>query len=95
MTQQLPKYISEVAEGYKIELAKPLDIDGAQVSEIVMREPTVQDHLAAEMQAKGLGSAMQEITMFANLCNVSPEQVKTMTLRNYGRVQEAFKLFTD
>ena len=95
MTQQLPKYISEVAEGYKIELAKPLDIDGAQVSEIVMREPTVQDHLAAEMQAKGLGSAMQEITMFANLYNVSPEQVKTMTLRNYGRVQEAFKLFTD
>ena len=95
MTQQLPKYISEVAEGYKISLAKPLDIDGAKVSEIVMREPTVQDHLAAEMQAKGMGSAMQEITMFANLCNVSPEQIKTITLRNYGRVQEAFKLFTD
>ena len=95
MTQQLPKYISEVAEGYKIILAKPLNIDGAQVSEIVMREPTVQDHLAAEMQAKGMGSALQEITMFANLCDVSPEQVKTMTLRNYGRVQEAFKLFTD
>ena len=95
MTQQLPKYISEVAEGYKIELAKPLDIDGAKVSEIVMREPTVQDHLAAEMQTKGMGSAMQEITMFANLCDVSPEQVQTMTLRNYGRVQAAFKLFTD
>lgn len=95
MTQQLPKYISEVAEGYKIELAKPLDIDGAKVSEIVMREPTVQDLLAAEMQAKGMGSAMQEVTMFANLCDISPEQVKTMTVRNYGRVQEAFKLFTD
>ena len=47
------------------------------------------------MQAKGMGSAMQEVTMFANLCNISPEQVKTMTVRNYGRVQEAFKLFTD
>ncbi|TCB36842.1 phage tail assembly protein [Acinetobacter sp. ANC 4910] len=95
MTQQLPEYISEVAEGYKITLLKPLDIDGAKVSEIVMREPTVQDLLAAEMQAKSLGAAKQEIVMFANLCDVTPEQIQATTLRNYGRLQAAFKLFTD
>lgn len=91
----LPSYIAEVAEGFKVTLTKPMSIDGAQVSEVVMREPTVQDLLAAEMIAKGQSAATQEITMFANLCTVSPDQIKALTMRNYGRLQDAFKLFTD
>ena len=91
----LPSYIQEAAEGFKITLTKPINIDGAQVSEVIMREPTVQDLLAAEMIAKGQSAANQEITMFANLCTVLPDQIKGLTMRNYGRLQAAFKLFTD
>ena len=92
---QLPEYLKETATGdFEITLAKSLDIDGAKVGVIVMREPTVQDLLAAEMQSKGQSDAVQEIMMFSNLCSVTPDQIKEATLKDYRRIQEAFKLFT-
>lgn len=95
MTQQLPEYITETAEGdYQVTLSKAVDIDGAKVSVLTLREPTVQDMLAAELQSKGQGAAQQEINLLANLCDVAPEHIKSMTLKNYSRLQEAFKLFT-
>ena len=58
---ELPEYIVECPEGYKISLNKPITIDSANVQVLTMREPTVQDMLAAEMQAKGQSEANQEI----------------------------------
>ena len=67
MTQQLPKYITETAEGdYQVTLGKAVDIDGAKVSVLTMREPTVQDMLAAELQSKGQGAAQQESSLIHN-----------------------------
>ncbi|KOR15877.1 hypothetical protein ABW55_06555 [Acinetobacter sp. C15] len=91
---ELPEYIVECAEGYKISLNKPITIDSASVQVLTMREPTVQDMLVAEMQAKGQSEANQEIAMFANLCSVAPDNIKGATLKDYRRIQEAFKLFT-
>lgn len=92
---QLPGYLIETAaDDFEITLAKALDVDGAKVNVIAMREPTVQDLLAAEMQSKGQSDAFQEIMMFSNLCSITPDQIKATTLKDYRRIQEAFKLFT-
>lgn len=91
---ELPDYIMECPEGYKITLNKPINIDTANIQVLTMREPTVQDLLVAEMQTKGQSNAVMEITMFANLCSITPDQIKSLTLKDFNRVQGAFELFT-
>lgn len=77
----------------KIELETGVDIDGTKVKALTMREPTVADQLAAS-EVKG-SNAQQEITLIANLCEITPDDVKKLTLRDYRKVQEAFAGFTE
>ena len=71
-----------------VELSRPMTIDGAQVKALRMREPTVADQLASE-EMKGSDSA-REIAMLANLCEVSPDDIKRLTLKDYKKLQAAF-----
>lgn len=76
-------------KGYvDIELARPMSIDGAQVKVLRMREPTVADQLASEEMA-GSNSA-KEIAMLANLCEVAPDDIKRLTMKDYKKLQVAF-----
>jgi hypothetical protein len=76
-----------------IELSKPLDIDGAKVNVLTMREPTVADQMNND-SVKG-GDAIKEVTMLANLCQITPDQLKSLTLRDYKKVQAAFMGFIE
>jgi len=67
------------------------NIDGTKVREITMREPTVEDQVTAQ---KGRNAAEAEIALIASLTEVSPQALRGMTLRQYGRVQTALQLFT-
>jgi hypothetical protein len=88
------EYLAE-SEGYiDITLAKPADIDGASLSVLRMREPLVDDQLSAQ-DAAGDRAAMYEITLMANLLEISVESLRKMTSRNYRRVTEAYGRFTD
>lgn len=75
-----------------VELTRPLQIAGAPVKALRMREPTVADQLAME-EMKGTDGA-KEIGMFANLCEVTPDDIKKLTLKDYKKVQAAFLNFT-
>ena len=75
-----------------ITLAKPSKINGETVSALRMREPTVADQKAA---MTGANDADREISLFANLCECAPSDIEAMTMRNYGRLQAAYRLFTD
>ena len=70
---------------------RPLMIDGVEVKSLEMREPTVGDQLAVDK----LGSAAEkEIAMFANLCEVAPEVLHGLKLKQYGKLQDAYADFT-
>lgn len=84
-------YIQEEAGTNQITLSRAY----SGISEISMREPTVQDLLSAELQAKGKSDAEQEITMFANLCEIAPDFIKSLGLKDYKRIQESYRLFTE
>ncbi|MFX9003823.1 phage tail assembly protein [Acinetobacter baumannii] len=47
------------------------------------------------MQSKGKSDAEQEITMFVNLCEVAPDFIKKLGLKDYKRIQGAYRLFTE
>jgi hypothetical protein len=83
-------YIQEEEGNNKIELSRAY----GGIQHVDMREPTVQDLLSAEMQAKGKSDAEQEITMFANLCEITPDFIKGLGLKDYKRLQASYRLFT-
>lgn len=74
-----------------IPLGKALTIDGASVTALRMREPTVEDQLA--MDAMTGSDSTKELAMFANLCQQTPDALKKLTLRDYKKVQAAFTGF--
>lgn len=90
--QELPEYLVESDDGLAIELKTAVEIDGAQTKTVIMREPTVRDQL--DVQAVKGSEAHREVTLMANLCNITPGQVEQMTMRNYRRLQEALEVFT-
>ena len=70
---------------------RPLKIDGTEVKSLQMREPTVDDQLIAD---KGSNTAAEgEIALIANLCEVAPEMVRGITMRQYRRLQTALSGF--
>ena len=76
-----------------IKLNSPIEINGVETKTLRMREPTVGDQLAATENS--LSDGMKEITFIANLCEVTPDDIKQLTLKDYGKVQEQFVNFTE
>ena len=89
----MAKKVVPADAGYvDIELSRPIEIDGAQVSVLRMREPTVADQLTAEGMSGTEGQ--KEVALVANLCQVAPEDIKRLTVRDYRAVQRAVVGFT-
>ena len=89
----MAKKVEPADAGYvDIELSRPIEIDGAQVTALRMREPTVADQLILD-EMKG-SDATKEVTLVANLCEVTQDDIKRLTLRDYRKVQKAFWGFT-
>lgn len=79
----LPDYIAEAPDG-----SLTITLRGGHV--MTMREPTVEDQLST----KGTPE-QREISLVGNLCELTPDEMKKMTARNYRRVQAALKYFFD
>lgn len=93
MTIKKVEYLKDGIGYIDITLAGSLDVDGAKVNSVRMREPTVSDQEASsEMNGS---DAAREIAMFANLCQLSPADIRKLTLRDYKRLQTAFLGFMD
>lgn len=75
----------------KIELEFPININGADVKVLHMRRPRVNDTLIADKMAGN--DAEKEITMFANLCEISPEDIGKLDLKDYRKIQRIFDSF--
>lgn len=76
-----------------IELSRPVEMSGAVVTTLRMREPTVGDQLV--ITRAGGTPADQEMLLFANLCEVSPDDLKRLPMKDYRRVQRAYTSFLD
>jgi len=75
-----------------ITLARPEKVNGETVDALSMREPTVGD-MKVVQTFKG-SDAEREIFGIGNLTGLTPKEVEALSMRNFGRLQEAFKLFT-
>lgn len=92
-SKRSPADFVKEGNGYAdITLSRAIKLNGAEVAVLRMREPTVRD-VETFQDAKG-NEATREIVSFANLCEITPDEVRSLPMRDYARVQAAFALFT-
>ncbi|MEI8293011.1 MAG: phage tail assembly protein [bacterium] len=77
----------------EIALDFPIKIEGVECSRLTLRRPKVGDMLAAEEGSKGQSEQETEILAFANLCMVTPAEIRDLDLGDYKKLQKAFSGF--
>lgn len=76
-----------------INLNFPVKIDGIETSVLQMRRPTVKDQLVFEKRAQNMTDAEREIRLFANLCEVAPEDIEALDMMDYTAVGKQYADF--
>lgn len=74
-----------------VDLEFPIKIAGASVQVLTMRRSTVGDVLTANRIKDEIE---REIVLFSNLCQVAPEDIRNLDLKDYQKLQEVFRSFT-
>ena len=75
----------------KIELMHSIEIDGAKVGVIQLRRPKVRDMLSVEKSVDN--DAEKEIQLFANLSELSPDNLLELDMADYAKLQKAYQDF--
>ena len=91
---QIPEYLDyDAADGFcDVTLSRELTLkSGLAVQSLRLREPTVDDQIRFQ-ERKG-SEAQKEVGTFADLCELSPEDVRSLRLKDYQRLQEAYQGF--
>lgn len=89
-----PEDFVKYSEGFAdIQLSRALNIGGAPVTALRMREPTVRDNLSYD-EMKG-SDARKELNVFANLMEMDPKHIEALPIRDYRRVTAAYAGFLD
>jgi hypothetical protein len=74
-----------------IELKYPITIDGTEVRALYMRRPKVRDQILSSKTGKT--EEEQEVRLFANLCEVAPENIEDLDLADYKQLADAYTRF--
>lgn len=72
-----------------IKLSTPITLNQLPTNQIILREPTVGDQLNAR-QLAGNDDAQFEMTMLASMAGCAPDDLRQVTLRDYGKLQKAY-----
>jgi hypothetical protein len=75
----------------KIELTHSIEIDGAKVGVIQLRRPKVRDMLSVEKSVDN--DAEKEIQLFANLSELSPDNLLELDMADYAKLQKVYQDF--
>ena len=74
-----------------IELSYPIAIDATEVKVLQMRRPKVADVILLQKQQGQ--EAEKEIKLFANLCEISPDDIGRLDMMDYAKLQEQYANF--
>lgn len=75
----------------KIKFDPPLKFTGGEIREVSMREPKVKDMKAID--AIDGGDLEKEITMISRLTGINIEDLDTLGIKNYKKLQDKYASF--
>lgn len=94
MSEKLPEFIKINDDGAEITLSsKKTKISGIIVDRIKMAMPTAGTLRIAQVKYPS-SNADQEAYTFSSICAVTPEELDALTVRDYSRVQLAYRFLT-
>lgn len=73
----------------RVQLSSPIEINGAKVGYLTMREPVWDDIIAARRN-RTADEAERDVLLFASLTETPPEVIRRLPLRDVKRLQKAF-----
>lgn len=76
-----------------IELNFPVKVDGIESSVLQMRRPKVKDQLFFEKRGAGMSDAEREIRLFANLCDIAPNDIEALDMMDYAKLSKQYQDF--
>ncbi|MBO1853964.1 phage tail assembly protein [Burkholderia cenocepacia] len=79
-------------EKVTVQLTYPIKLNGVECDKFTMRRPKVRDMRSAQKLAPN-DAEQQELILFANLADVSPDDLEDMDMADYERVQDAYYSF--
>jgi hypothetical protein len=74
--------------GVTIDLIYPTD---KGLEKITLRRPKVRDMIASD-KSKG-SDADKEVALFANLAEITPDEIESLDMADYKQLQDAYKDF--
>ena len=74
-----------------ITLDFPIKIAGNEVKLLTLRRPKVADKKAVQTSKKSEAEA--EMDLFANLLQITPDELQQLDLADYGKIAEAYVSF--
>ncbi|WP_421902173.1 phage tail assembly protein [Maridesulfovibrio sp.] len=74
-----------------ITLEYPVESKGTEIKTLEMRRPKVRDQVASKKSSKSDEDI--EVNLFANLCEVSPEIIMDLDMKDYKSLQKEYKSF--
>lgn len=74
-----------------IALDFPIKVGGIETASITVRRPLVRDMLKAR---NNKNEAQAEMHLFADLCQITPDEVQTLDWADYAKIQEVLRGFT-
>ena len=78
----------------KIKFSRKYALNGGLMADtITMREPTVGDEINAQESAPK--DSLIQITLFANLCNLTLDELKQISSKDGQRIAEAYNSFLE
>lgn len=75
----------------KITLAHPIRVNGIEMQEVCLRRPKVRDRLIVDKMT--VSDAEKEISLVANLAEISKEAVEELDLADYTQIQQKLQSF--
>lgn len=75
----------------KITLAHPIRVNGVEMQEVRLRRPKVRDRLIVDKMP--VSDAEKEISLVANLAEISKEAVEELDLADYTQIQQKLQSF--
>jgi Phage tail assembly chaperone proteins, E, or 41 or 14 len=73
-----------------IKLIYPIESNGSTISEVKIRRPKVRDIRSIKKSQEPIES---EVTLLSNLCEMTPEEIESLDMEDYGQLQSALQVF--
>jgi len=74
-----------------VTLEHPISVNGEQVTSLSMRRPIVRDIIKARSNKN---EAESEMVLYADLCQITAQEMGTVDVSDYQKLQEVFLGFT-